>query len=395
MDVRELIASYSTAEHCRRAETYFARHPCLEDLLSKPLTRVSDAPDLLFSFTTLVRGLELFPGATVIDFGAGTCWASHYLSQLGCRVIAVDPSTTALELGRDLYRRRPPFGDSPEPTFLPFGGHQLDLDDASVDRVFCLDALHHVPNPAEVIKELGRVLVDGGIAGFAEPGPDHSRTPHSQAEMRRYRVIENDIDLREIWKVAQEASFSDLQVAVFHRPLFLFGLEPFEAFLDGGAGAEQFADRTRDTLANERIFFLYKRGERTEDSRQAEGLHAQIEIEPLQQEVPAGESVSAHVTVTNDGTATWLPASAGIGGVCLGCNLLDSNGELQTADYLWFRQPLSEEAVRPGETASFEVSLPMAEAGSHMLEFDLVSEQVSWFAVYGTATVRMRVEVTR
>ncbi len=391
--MRELIASYSIEEHCRRAETYFARHPVPEELHGKPLTRPSDAPDLLFSFATLVRGLELFPGASVVDFGAGTCWASHYLSQLGCRVIAVDPSTTALDLGKELYRQHPPFGDSPAPTFLPFDGRRLDLDDASVDRILCLDAFHHVPNPAEVIAELGRVLVEGGIAGFAEPGPDHSRTPHSQAEMRRYRVVENDIDLAEIWDAARRAGFSDLRVAVFHRPLYLLDLEEFDALLAEGAGSDRFSERTRETLANERIFFLYKSGERHEDSRQAEGLHARIEIEPAALEVGAGESVVARVTVINDGTATWLPASAGIGGVCLGCNLLDAHGELLTADYLWFRQPVSEGPVPPGESASFDASLPMSETGSYLLEFDLVSEQVSWFAVYGTRTVRLKVEV--
>ena len=158
--------SRSTA---RRAEGYYARHPCIEELLGKPLTKIADAPDLLFSFLTLVRGLELFPGARVLDFGAGTCWASHWLTQLGCQAIAVDPSRTALGLGRELYRQRPPFGEAPEPTFLPFDGRRFELDDASVDRVLCLDALHHVPNPAEVLAEIGRVLVAGGIAGFAEP----------------------------------------------------------------------------------------------------------------------------------------------------------------------------------------------------------------------------------
>lgn len=393
IDVRELIADFSVEEHCRRAEAYFARHPCLEELLGKPLAKLGDAPDLLFSFVTLVRGLELFPGATVVDFGAGTCWASHFLSQLGCRAVAVDPSATALGLGEELYRRRPPFGDPPAPAFLVFDGHRIELEDGSVDRVLCLDALHHVPNPDEVIAELGRVLVDGGIAGFAEPGPDHSRTPHSQAEMRRYRVIENDLDLGSIWTAAERHGFADLRAAVFHRPLYLLGLEPFEAFLSGAGGVREFADRTREVLANERVFFLYKRGERARDSRQAAGLHARIAVEPRRTRLAEGEPFEARVSATNDGSATWLPTPAGIGGVSLGCNLLDAGGELQTADYLWFRQPVSAEPVRPGESVSFDVSLPLPGCGRHVLELDLVSEGVSWFAVYGTPTVRISIEV--
>ena len=100
------------------------------------------------------------------------------------------------------------------------------------------------------------------------------------------------------------------------------------------------------------------------------------------------------MTATNDGSATWLPAADGIGGVSLGCNLLDAAGALQTADYLWFRTPVSEEPVLPGESLEFEVELRAPdEPGGYQIEFDLVSEQVTWFAVYGTTTVRVPLEV--
>ena len=64
-----------------------------------------------------------------------------------------------------------------------------------MERIICLDAFHHVPNPAEVLSELGRVLQQGGVAGFAEPGPEYSKTPQSQFEMRTHGVVENDIDI--------------------------------------------------------------------------------------------------------------------------------------------------------------------------------------------------------
>src|SRR5205823_4795404 len=139
-----------------------------------------------------------------------------------CRVVAVDVSPTALRIGQELYARHPPFGDKPAPQFLLFNGRRLELPDQSIDRVICLDSFHHVPNPKEVLSELGRVLLDGGVAGFAEPGPEHSRDAQSQYEMRTHGVIENDIDMREIWAVARDAGFSDLKLAAFTRqPLYL------------------------------------------------------------------------------------------------------------------------------------------------------------------------------
>jgi ubiquinone/menaquinone biosynthesis C-methylase UbiE len=138
----------------------------------------------------VLEALRLKPGLTVLEFGAGTGWASRFLTQLGCRVILLDVSATALRIAQELYARCT--GDrrsSPHPSFSVFDGRRIDLPDGSVDRLMCLHAFHHVPNPAEMIAEFGRVLRPGGRAAFAEPGPTHSRAAQSQFEMRSYRVV--------------------------------------------------------------------------------------------------------------------------------------------------------------------------------------------------------------
>ena len=155
-----------------------------------------------------MQGLQLTAGATVLDFGAGTGWFARFLTQLGCRVILLDVSETALEMARELYRRQPVIGDRPEPEFLLFDGRRIPLPDASVDRVLSFHAFHHAPHPAAVVAELARVLKPGGIAGFAEPGPRHSRTPVSQFEMRNYRVVENDVDVHAILAVGEGRGLS-------------------------------------------------------------------------------------------------------------------------------------------------------------------------------------------
>src|SRR5205823_13517906 len=137
------------------------------------------------------------------------------LTQLGCRVVLLDVSPTALQMAQALYERVPVIGDQPAPEFLVFDGRRIELPDASVDRVLCLHALHHVPNQAATLAELGRILRPGGRAAFAEPGPRHSRAAQSQFEMRSYRVVENDIDVHELSPIAHGVGFADLQMMVF------------------------------------------------------------------------------------------------------------------------------------------------------------------------------------
>jgi Methyltransferase domain/Domain of unknown function (DUF4214) len=171
VDAQELNTTLTVEELAGTAEEYYRTTlEFSEGYLAKPFADPQDAPDLLGSFAQLVAGLRLAPGLTVLDFGAGACWTTRCLTQFGCAAIALDVSASALELGRQLYARLPPIGDRPSPQFLVFDGRRIDLPDASVDRIFCFDAFHHVPNPAEVMQELGRVLRPGGVAGFFGAG---------------------------------------------------------------------------------------------------------------------------------------------------------------------------------------------------------------------------------
>src|SRR5882724_3378487 len=118
IDVRELMAASSVAEHCRLAEQYFAGLTDWTHHLAKPFGSFEETPQLLINFAVVLQGLQLCPGMTVLEFGAGTCWAARTLTQLGCKVIACDVSAAALEIGRELYTRHPILGDRPAPQFL-------------------------------------------------------------------------------------------------------------------------------------------------------------------------------------------------------------------------------------------------------------------------------------
>lgn len=408
IDVRRLMAERSVEDLCETAEAYFSRTNQEEwkFWLSKPFHVPDEVPHYMVRFSALVQGLRLGPGMSVLDFGAGTCWASRLLAQLNCRVVATDVSATALRIGQELFACQPLLADQPEPRFLPFDGRRIDLPDNSVDRVFCFDAFHHVPNPDQVLAEIGRVLVKGGIAGFAEPGPGHSRSARAQAEMRNFTVVENDILIEEVWDWAQQAGFTDISLTVFNLPMFQLTLPEFQDFLAGGPQGKGYVEATRNHMQECRLFFLYK-GPFQLDSRRAEGLSAQLEVTLASSTtaspsavassaaVAQGQSLTARFTATNTGTALWLAEPSRASGlVQLGCQLLDEHGTMQEQDYL--RRPLSDNGkpVLPGETRTGEFTvLAPSQPGRYTLSFDLVSERVRWFAPEKSTAVKIPIEV--
>lgn len=422
IDVRQLMREVSIEDLCRAADDFF-RTVDWNTIQAKPFADIAETPELLICFAHVVRGLNLLPDMTVLDFGAGTCWTSRFLSQLGLKVIALDVSSSALEIGRDLYRKLPVLGNRPTPQFLLFDGRRIDLPDRSVDRVTCWDAFHHVPNPHEVIDEIARVLKDGGIAGFSEPGPQHSKTEQSQYEMRTNRVIENDVDVHEIWGAAQHSGFTDIKLAVFNAEPALMSLADFDNYLSSEphAGAA-YSSAVREQMQHRRLFFLYK-GARREltDSRQRTGLRGDLRVHTSSTRVREGELLHLKVAVENTGRAVWLPtpeqprpwwqrgvlSGVGrrphmgpdrvpprIGGVRLGLQLLDANGELLDIDYFRYHlTPNEGREIHPGEKIEFAVDVPMLLKGHFILQCDLVSEHVCWFERAGVPPLRLKVEV--
>ncbi len=380
IDVRTLIAERSIEQLNETAEQYFASRTDWTGFLAKPFNAIDDAPKILTNVGVVLPGLRLFPGARVLEFGAGTGWLSHRLAQLGCETTLLDVSPTALRIARELFEKHPLFGESAKPRFLVYDGRHIDLPDASIDRIVCFDAFHHSPNPEDVIREFARVLAPGGIAGFVEPGPEHSRTAQSQSEMRLYNVVENDIHIHALWDAARSAGFEDLRLAAFTGAPLYMSLDKYEELLDGGAALSHFAQTSRAFLHNCRTFFLYKGNADAIDSRIREGLSCAIEI--LEQ---SGRQL--RVRVTNDGRAVWLPSDAGIGAVYLAAHLLTVDGLPLVNDFHWQKLP---RALQPYESIEISFELPPPpDAGEYVAELDCVADKVSWFAEVKPTAVRV------
>jgi ubiquinone/menaquinone biosynthesis C-methylase UbiE len=95
-------------------------------------------------------------GAIAVDVGAGRGFITDGLLERGLRVIAVDQSRAMLE------HMRSRFGADAAVVYLLADGHELPLDDASVEYVFANMFLHHAESPERAIAETARVLRPGG-----------------------------------------------------------------------------------------------------------------------------------------------------------------------------------------------------------------------------------------
>ena len=381
----------SVEHYCRTAEAYYRRHPRPQAMLHKPFALLLEASNHLAKLAPLLDGLQLAKTMTVLDFGAGTCWLSRYLTHLGCRTICLDVSATALRLGEEMFRAWPSLdGPREEPQFLVFNGHRIDLPDEYVDRVVCFEALHHVPNVDDVIAEIYRVLRPGGIAGFAEPGEEHSNTPSAQTEMMNYDILELSIMVQNIWKTAERLGFSDIRFRPFSYPVLDLSFDERNSVI-AGQPPPHLVKHLAQSMYEWSIFFLYK-GKPLRDSRAPDGLSAQIVVVEAPAEVPAGQPFQVRVRCLNTGRAVWLACDThnDVGTVKLGPHLYD--GEMHLLQYEVPRFPLPRN-VGPGETCEAVAPLPALPPGSYVFTFDLVAEDVIWFEVAGTIPAQVRVSV--
>lgn len=386
----EVIAGASIAEHCARAEQYFQQVEEPDRLLTKPFVSLNETPLLLYRLGLLLAGLKVAPTMRVLDFGAGTCWVSGILAGLQCHVICVDPSETALNLGRRLFADRPPPAGIDSPQFLRFDGETLPVASASVDRIICFDALHHVPNPGRILAEFHRVLKDGGLAGFSEPGRQHSQSPVSQYEMLHYGVIENDIKLEDVKRLADEAGFSQLLAAAESG---------FETWLDFSEAQQVWNQHTlpeRWTTANLHSFhgratFVLQKGQYLPDSRLAEGLAGELHVAPDDIEVRAGEPLAFDVTVRNTGSARWLAHNTpDIGAVKIGAKVRLASAAASAPDVHRTHLPHD---LDPGQTCVVPVEMCLTEPGAYDVTLDLLDEQVVWFETLGLRPPTLHVVV--
>ncbi len=138
----------------------------------------------------LMRHLDIHPGMTVVDVGCGTgVYTRLMASQLQGegRAIGIDLQPGLLEIARQ-HVTNEIWGGLVE--FRDGDAMRLPLPDVSADLVFCNSLLWLLADPAGAVREMRRVLRNGGRALAAEPdgGLVHSYDPEnprlSELELR-------------------------------------------------------------------------------------------------------------------------------------------------------------------------------------------------------------------
>jgi SAM-dependent methyltransferase len=384
IDVRQLIARYSTAEHVARADAYFASMPANPLLLRKPFFGLRDTPANLYGAAEILHCLNLFAGARVLDFGAGTGWFSKLLAFIGCQAVAVDVSRTALEMGRRAFAADP-VANGLQIEWRVFDGERLPLEDASMDRIVCYDAFHHVADQALVLREFHRVLRPGGRAAFHEPGPAHSQIPVAQYEMRHHGVIENDIVVEEISRTAEAIGFTSATMVLAAPRAPMVPLDAYNRVVAGLATLDDAAAIVRNLVLgadNLRIFFVDKAGLEA-DSRHGTKLCGAVDVTITRVDA---DGVCGLARVTNTGSARWCRSGTERGDVSLGVKRMEGG-----CPHDYGRVWLSGNGVQPGETVMVEFTLPTPRDRPAELVFDLVAEHVSWFEALGSTPRIVRI----
>ncbi len=167
-------------------------------------------------------GAEIDPDDRIVEIGCGVGRLTRELARRGARVDAIDVSAEMLELARGynagLENVRWRHGD---------GVSLTGIESASADVCFSHVVFQHIPDPAITlgyIREMGRVLADGGWAAFQisnQPGI-HRRRGVSERVRHGLRSVlgrgprgqthpawrGSAIDLTELRATASEAGMS-------------------------------------------------------------------------------------------------------------------------------------------------------------------------------------------
>jgi len=414
---------------CATADIPFAGVTDPVPLMAKPFGNMVESPDLLFNLGHILSGLQIGRTMRVVDFGSGTCWLSRCLNQLGCSTVSVDVSQAALNIGRKLFKEYPPVGGCiQEPVFLLFDGHKINLPDESVDRVICFDSFHHVPNQAEVIAEFSRILKPGGIAGFSEPGRYHSRSEQSQHEMRTFGVLENDMILEDIRKMAINVGFTEMVLKLALNPHISY---PFQRYMMTASGNPllKFLYYVRNVISTlalyrkllrgvlDRSIFMLHKGPFLPDSRLSHvakgggpGAQAARDLQYAMTadlpalpdggpekgsrqtlKVKAGEQAVVNLKIANTGSVAWLHNNVvDYAVVKIGGHLCDSGGAPINYDFL---RGIFDADVQPGQEVGHALSFRIDKPGRYRLVLDLVSERIVWFEASGSKPVCLDIEV--
>jgi SAM-dependent methyltransferase len=364
-------------------------------------TTAKDSWVFLYDFSIACQLLSPRPDDLVLDFAAGTCWATEMLNRVGVRTVAIDLSHEMMRRGRQRLTEDARLAFRSDAWFVAARGQMLPFAGEVFDGVLCLNALHHVPSYEAALREIHRVLKPGGRAVFSEPGTAHTAAPLSAFRMREEQIIEKSVSLPHVRRLATALGFTRMTVV----PLRSATTYVFD-YTAGTGDDERLRSLWDDTLQHSprehARFVLYKGeagepGEAPADTLLAPPaltgrLAAEIELRRVVPAARSGEPFIDRLRIRNTGTVTWKARGRRFGGqVTCGVRICNSDGDVLREDL--GRTPLPYD-VGPGASVELDVVVDGAlQPGRYLLRYDMVVEGVTWFEAHGSVCPRRDLEV--
>lgn len=367
--------------------------------LSFPLHWTSAVYAWHYLYDVAIAGelLDARPDDRILDFAAGTCWATELLTRVGVRPVALDLSLEMMLRGRRRLSSDARIEFRDLTSFVVGRGQALPFVDDCFDAVLCLNALHHQPSYEHALREIHRVLKPGGRAVFSEPGTAHASSALSEFRMREESIIEKPVSLPHIHRLAREAGFTRMTIV----PLRSAGTYPMTytaSTTDDEALQRLWDDTLRHTPREHARFCLHKGDEPPADTflppaRLGGRLAAALVLDTFTATAKAGESFRDRLTITNTGSVTWKARGRRFGGqVTCGLKIYSPAGQLLRED---LGRTGLEADVPPGASVVLSIEVPgVLHAGSYELRYDMVVEGVTWFEFCGTVPVTRQLTVT-
>lgn len=370
---------------------------------SPPATQTLDESlRLMHDFAVAADALDVALGHRTLDLGAGSCWSSEWLSRLNLAVVATDIAHDLLMVGKARIGSRRVGLVNADLETLPFRS-------GTFDRALCLNALHHIPNPACALREIARVLTPAGRLVLVEPGAGHAARETSQIAVQQFGVLEQDLEATDLMRLCTEAGFPHVAL----RPLsYMTGEIELTAdqlsrwkrwvrtkrpqraltklrrvlleFLGVGKNEELFEDALAIWLSRvlarhvseQSVVVASKAAYRRNEPRYA----AHIELESSANLNVQDGTFRARLKIRNTGSAIW-PAQSSVGRVQVAIQLLDDAKRLTNRDYCRVALP---QDIPPNSESVMEISVPIPPgSGAAHFRIDLVAEGITWFDVNG------------